>query len=403
VDTPMGPISRRSLLLGVPALVLLSTGALRAPAADASERVGSNVRRACGSGALSIRGADISFTLQEYAAGNHFTDRGRVRPVEEILVGHGANYARLRLWVDPPTGYSDLPSVLEAAQRARRAGMKILLDLHYSDFWADPGHQTIPAAWLGQDLATLATTVHDYTRDTIATFARHGTPIDMVQIGNEVTAGILWPLGQIYLTSVPNFADFATLTNAGIRGAREGNPKHHQLLMMMHIDRGGDNAGSTWFFDHVLAAGVTDFDVIGQSYYPFWHGPMSALQANLNDLSPRYGKDIIVAETAYPWTLADGDDLVNSLADASQLPDGALYPPTPQGQASYFEALRSVLLQVPNGRGVGFFDWEPEWIPGVGWEPGAGNPNDNLTMFDFTGAALPSLGAFRAAHVRLVP
>jgi len=158
--------------------------------------------------------------------------------------------------------------------------------------------------------------VYAYTRDTIATLARHGTAVDMVQIGNEVTAGMLWPLGQIYLTSTPNFPDFATLVNAGIRGARAGNPRHHDVRIMLHIDRGGDNGGSIWFFDHVMAAGVTDFDVIGQSYYPFWHGPMSALTANLNDLAPRYGKDIVVAETAYPWTLADGDDLANSFSDA---------------------------------------------------------------------------------------
>jgi arabinogalactan endo-1,4-beta-galactosidase len=169
----------------------------------------------------------------------------------------------------------------------------------------------------------------------------------------------------------------------------------------VHIDRGGDNGGSTWFFDHAMAAGVTDFDVIGESYYPFWHGPLAALEANLNDLAPRYGKDIIVVETAYPWTLQDGDDLVNSLTDAAQLPDETAYPPTPSGQAAYFEALRNVLVQVPNNRGVGFFDWEPEWIPGVGWEPGQGNPNDNLTMFDFNGAALPSLQAFRPPRAPL--
>jgi arabinogalactan endo-1,4-beta-galactosidase len=393
-----GPIvSRRTLLLAVPAAVVLSSGLFGSSAGattTAEAQPGAALARR--SGALAIRGADISFTLQEYQAGKRFSDHGRVRQVEEILVDHGANYARLRLWVNPPPGYSNLETTLAMAGRARRAGMKILLDLHYSDFWADPGHQTIPAAWQSQDLATLTKTVHDYTRTVIQTFARHGTPVDMVQIGNEITAGMLWPLGQIYLDpNAPNWADFATLLNAGIAGARAGNPRSQQLRIMVHIDRGGDNGGSTWFFDHAMAAGVTDFDVIGESYYPFWHGPLAALEANLNDLAPRYGKDIIVAETAYPWTLQDGDDLANSLTDASQLPDETAYPPTPAGQAAYFEALRNVLLQVPNNRGVGFFDWEPEWIPGVGWEPGQGNPNDNLTMFDFNGAALPSLQAFR--------
>jgi arabinogalactan endo-1,4-beta-galactosidase len=145
--------------------------------------------------------------------------------------------------------------------------------------------------------------------------------------------------------------------------------------------------------------------VIGESYYPIWHGSLADLQANLNDLATRYNKDIVVVETAYPWTTQDGDGYAN-LWDGTgpagtvngPLPDQATYPPTATGQAAFFEALRQILLDVPDGRGLGFFDWEPEWTPGVGWEPGAGNPNDNLTMFDFTGRALPSLRAFRPAH-----
>jgi arabinogalactan endo-1,4-beta-galactosidase len=153
---------------------------------------------------------------------------------------------------------------------------------------------------------------------------------------------------------------------------------------MVHIDRGGDNGGSRYFLDHVLAQGVR-FDVIGQSYYPMWHGSLADLRQNLNDLAVRYGKDIVVAEAAYPWTLDNGDQLGNFVTSPDQLPDGAAYPATRQGQAACFEALRSVLGQVPGGHGAGFLDWEP----------GAGNPNDNLTMFDFQGAALPSLQSFR--------
>jgi len=338
-----------------------------------------------------IRGADISFTLAEEAAGTRYTLDGHAAPVERLLRSAGATWVRLRLWVDPPAGYSDLRQALRLAARARRAGLRVLLDLHYADFWADPGKQPTPAAWLGQDLATLARTVHHYTADVIAAFARQGSPVDMVQIGNEVTSGMLWPLGQIYDGGdVQHWPEFATLVKAGLSGARAGNPRDHRLQTMLHIDRGGDNAGSQWFFDHVLAEGVR-FDVIVQSFYPFWHGPLSALTANLADLSTRYRKPLVVAETSYPWTMADGDDLANSVTDPATLPDGAAYPPTPAGQAGYFAALRRVLQGVPGGRGAGFFAWEPEWLPGVGWEPGAGNPNDNLTMFDWTGRALPSV------------
>jgi arabinogalactan endo-1,4-beta-galactosidase len=339
-----------------------------------------------------IRGADISFTLQEEAAGAVYRLDGHAAPLERILRRAGANWVRLRIWVDPPAGYSDLGQALRLAERAKRAGMQVLIDLHYADFWADPGKQPIPAAWQGQDLAALTRTVRDYTADVVAAFARRRIPIDMVQIGNEVIAGMLWPIGQLYGTGTERWPEFTTLVKAGVAGARVANPRGHRLRTMLHIDRGGDNGGSRYFFDHVLAQGV-QFDVIGESFYPFWHGPMSALRANLADLATRYGKPIVVVETAYPWTVADGDDLANSVSDPATLPDGELYPPTPAGQAAYFTALRKLLHEVPGGLGLGFMDWEPEWIPGVGWEPGAGNPNDNLTMFDFAGNALPSVHA----------
>ncbi|HEX6355866.1 glycoside hydrolase family 53 protein [Actinophytocola sp.] len=338
-----------------------------------------------------IRGGDISFTLQEEAIGKVYRDGGTTAPIERILTGRGANYVRLRVWTAPPSGYSTLSSALTLGRRAQQAGMRILLNPHYADFWADPGKQPTPAAWAGQNLSTLATTVRNYTRDVVAAFARQGTPVSMVQVGNEITSGMLFPLGEIYRSDGEHWAEFTTLLKAGIAGAREaGAPS-----IMVHVDRGGDNGGARYFYDHVLAQGV-QFDVIGLSYYPFWHGALSALRGNLNDLSNRYRKDLVVVETSYPWTLNNGDSLGNFITTPSQLPDGARFPATQAGQAAFFEEIRNVLAAVPGGRGAGFFDWEPGWLPGVGWAPGEGNPNDNLTMFDWSGNALPSLRAFRA-------
>lgn len=367
------PLSRRNFLAAAPAVAL-----------GATARPGKHQHQ------LPVRGADISFTLQEETAGARYSVDGTVRPIERILADAGATHVRLRIWVNPPTGYSDLASALILARRARRAHLKVLIDLHYSDFWADPGKQPTPAAWQQLDLAGLAEKVRHYTRGIVESLARQGTPADMVQTGNEITSGMLWPLGQIYQSDGEHWTEFGTLLRAAVDGVRTAAGPMPRT--MIHIDRGGDNAGSRYFFDHVLAQGI-EFDVIGESYYPFWHGPISALQANLSDLAGRYGKDLVVAETAYPWTLTDGDSTANSVNSADQLPDD--FPPTPAGQLAYFAALRRVLSQVPGGRGTGFFDWEPEWIPGVGWEPGAGNPNDNLTMFDQTGRALPALRAFR--------
>lgn len=372
---------RRRTVLAAPLAAAFGTLASRIPASAA---VGPRVR-----------GADISFTLQEEAARKSYRDNGSVQPIERILANHGANFVRLRVWNNPPAGYSTLTSALTLARRAQQAGLKVLLDLHYSDFWADPGKQTTPAAWAGQSLSTLAGTVQAYTRDAVAAFARQGTPVAMVQVGNEITAGMLWPAGQIYRSDGEHWAEFSTLLKAGIAGARAGNPAGNPLQIMVHIDRGGDNGGARYFYDHIRAQGVA-FDVIGLSYYPMWHGSLSALQSNLNDLANRYGKDLILAETAYPWTLGNGDQLGNLVTSTGQLPNGGQFPPTTAGQAAYFEQLRTILAAVPNGRGAGFFDWEPGWIPGVGWSPGQGNPNDNLTMFDFSGNALPSLRAFRS-------
>lgn len=367
---------RRTFLTAIP--VAAAFGSVAVPSAFAA--VGPRVR-----------GVDHSFTLQVEAIGKVFRDGGVARPVDQILAARGSNYVRLRVWTAPPAGYSTLQSALTLGRRAQQAGMKILLNLHYADFWADPGKQPTPAAWAGQNLPTLAATVRNYTRDAVAAFARQGTPVSMVQVGNEITNGMLFPLGEIYRSDGEHFAEFATLLKAGITGAREaGAPS-----IMVHIDRGGDNGGARYFYDRIRAQGVL-FDVIGLSYYPFWHGSLAALRSNLNDLSSRYGKDLVVVETSYPWTLNNGDGLGNFINTPSQLPDGSRFPATPTGQAAYYEELRNVLAAVPNGRGAGFFVWEPAWLPGVGWAPGEGNPNDNLTMFDWSGNALPSLRAFRA-------
>ncbi|GAB3460799.1 glycoside hydrolase family 53 protein [Actinophytocola sediminis] len=372
---------RRRTFLAVPPAAVLGTVLAGQAGATPGRAVGPR-----------IRGADISFTPQHEAIGTSYRDGGVVRPVERILADRGANYVRLRVWTAPPSGYSTLNTALALARRANAAGLRVLLNLHYADFWADPGKQPTPAAWAGQNLSALAATVRGYTRDAVAAFTSQGTPVAMVQVGNEITNGMLFPLGEVYRSGGENWGGFTTLLKAGITGAREGNPS---CQVMVHIDRGGDNGGSRYFYDRVLAQGV-GFDVIGLSYYPFWHGSLAALRSNLNDLSTRYGKDLVVVETSYPWTLNNGDGLGNFINSPGQLPDGGSYPATPAGQAAYFEQVRAVLAEVPGGRGAGFFVWEPGWLPGVGWAPGEGNPNDNLTMFDWSGNALTSLRAFRS-------
>ena len=331
-------------------------------------------------------GHDLSFAIQEAAIGSRYTDRGRGALPEQILADHGANFVRLRLWLDPPGGYSNLSSVLAMAQRAHAAGMQILLDFHYSDFWADPSKQITPAAWAQQDLATLATTVRTYTHDVLAALAAQGTPADMVQIGNEIRTGMLWPLGWADAWSGDGWANLGRLLRAAAAGVADAPGPTARIVI--HFDQGGDNAFSRKFFDRVVEQHVP-FDVIGLSYYPFWHGTITQLRTNLADLAARYQKPVMIVETQYGWTLANGDNLGNFLWQQSQVIPG--YPVTPGGQLAFAFDLLSALAAVPGGRGAGIFYWQPEWIPGVGWTPGEGTPNDNLTMFDFSGRALPSV------------
>jgi arabinogalactan endo-1,4-beta-galactosidase len=342
------------------------------------------------------RGADLSFEPLEEAAGANFTEDGVPGSPLSILNGHGLNYVRLKLWVNPPPGYNGLTTDLMMAQRIKAAGDKLYLDIQYSDFWAGPTKQDPPAAWQGQDLAQLASTMRSYTQQVISAFADQGTPVDMVSIGNEINDGILWPVGQADLTNDTGWDNLATLLKAGAAGARSGNPPGHRLLIMLHFGDGGDNALSRMFYDHMVAERVP-FDVIGLTYHSWIHGSLSQLRANIDDLAVRYGKWIVIAEARYPWTLARGDggpNARNVVSQASQLEVG--YPASPGGQLSFYNDLLSILTQVPNDQALGMFYWEPEWIPGVGWEPGAGTPNDNLTLFSFTGAALPSVGLYQS-------
>ena len=345
------------------------------------------------------RGADLSFTPQEIAAGAHFTDHGRPGSPVDIMRDNGANYVRMRLWVNPPPGYSNLASDLKLARQVRAAGMKIYLDIMYSDFWADPQHQDIPAAWQGQNLAQLTQTVQTYTQQVMSAFAGQGTPVDMVAIGNEIRNGILWPVGQVDPSTGAGYDALATLLKAGVAGARAANPPGHKLLIMMHYDQGGNNQLSQAFYQNLVSRGVP-FDVIGLSYYPFFHGTISQMRANVDALATQFHKPIVIAETQYAWTLANGNSVAgDSTGDFVWEPSllSAGYPATPGGQLSFVTDELSILAQVPDGLGAGLFYWAPDWIPGVGWEPGTGvgSPNVNLTLFDFQGRALPSIGIFK--------
>ncbi|MBL7720696.1 MAG: glycosyl hydrolase 53 family protein [Chitinophagaceae bacterium] len=290
-------------------------------------------------------GADISFLPELEARGMKFSDNGMEKDAIRILKDHGFNYVRLRVFNDPArdSGYSpgkgfcDLENTKKMAKRVKAAGMKLLLDFHYSDYWADPGKQYKPAAWRNLSFEELKKAVYDYTKNVMRQLKEQGTTPDMVQVGNEINHGIIWPEGN-----VSNFDGLAQLVNAGTKAVKDIDPS---VIMMLHVALGGQNDESVFFIDNMKARGV-HFDVIGESYYPKWHGTLEDLETNLEDLSRRYDKDVIVVEYSHR------KEEVNKLA-----------------------------FEVPGGRGKGTCIWEPLST----WErffDDKGKSNDLLKLYD---------------------
>ncbi|PWH15526.1 MAG: arabinogalactan endo-1,4-beta-galactosidase [Anaerolineae bacterium] len=334
---------------------------------------------------LPVRGADISsLKKSEDQGGVYYDEHGVPSDALAILQAHGLNYARLRVWVDSPDGYHGKAQLLEMAKRLKAREISLLVDFHYSDTWADPGKQPKPKAWQTLDFAGLQQAVYDHTRDICQALQAQGTPPAMVQVGNEITNGMVWPEGK----NEQDFGNLAALLKAGIRAVRQYAPR---AQVMLHLDNGGNNTLYRWWFDNILAQGVA-FDLIGASYYPYWHGSPADLQNNLNDIALRYNKDIVVVETAYPFTLQDNDNYENVITTQEQ----PGYPFTPEGQAKMLADILSVVCDVPNGHGLGVMWWDATWIAvsGNGWDPAdptSGNNWENQALFDYNGRPLPAL------------
>ena len=272
-----------SIQPGIPHLVTTVKGAPSSKEVSASRTVDK------------MLGADISFLPQTEDRGIKYSDNGVTKDAVQILKDHGLNYVRLRLFVNPENdsgyspkkGFCDLNHTIAMAKRVKSAGMKFLLDFHYSDTWADPQKQFKPAAWKGLNFEQLRQRVFDYSKEVVAALKTAGAVPDMVQIGNEINHGMIWPEGHIN-----NLDSLAQLVYAGIQGVKAADPN---IQILIHIALGGQNDESRFFLDNMIMRGVP-FDVIGLSYYPRWHNTLEDLRYNLDDLARRYNKDLIVVE-----------------------------------------------------------------------------------------------------------
>ena len=290
------------------------------------------------------------------------------------LLINGVNTIRLRLWVNPVDNASSFSEVKEFSQQLKLLGFKIWITPHFSDTWAHPGQQILPIAWQSLSYNDLKNQIHSY----LSHIMNEIEP-DYIQIGNEINSGILFPFGNIQNSS----DQFIDLINNGINAVRgvSANTK-----IILHF-AGHENAN--WFYNYV---NEVDYDIIGISYYPIWHGKsLTDLGQNLTELSENFGKEIIIAETAYPFTL-NWNDWTNNIVGLDEqliLPN---YPATPLGQQNFIRDLKNIILELDNG--IGFCYWGAELIAWDGENSDSGSVWENQALFDFDNKELPVLQEF---------
>lgn len=363
-----------------------------------------------------IRGVDISTLISEEQSGvKYYNSKGKQQNLIKILKKSGVNYVRIRVWNDPynsdgqgyGAGNSDLAKAIQIGKLATKNHMKVLIDFHYSDFWADPGKQTPPKAWADYTVDQKIDAVYRFTMKSMEKLKKAKVDVGMVQIGNETNG---------FFIGERNWTNICRLFNAGSKAVRQVSPKS---LVVLHFTN-PEKAGNYSYIAKTLNANNVDYDVFASSYYPYWHGTTSNLTAVLKNVATTYNKKVMVAETSYPYTTADGDGTVNVVTGKGS---DFNFPTSPQGQATSIRNIFQAVADV-GPAGLGVFYWEPAWIPvgtpdrlaqnqdlwlkyGSGWASSyaqdyesdtatewGGSQWDNQALFDFSGKALPSLNVF---------
>jgi arabinogalactan endo-1,4-beta-galactosidase len=347
-------------------------------------------------------GADLSYVNQILDHGGVYKDDGMAQSPYKIFKDHGANVIRLRLWHNPAWTkqvygtpatqlYNDLADVTKSIMLAKQQGLQVLLDVHYSDMWADPGKQEIPAAWKDiPDILVLKDSVYQYTLKILQHLNTRNLTPEFMQIGNETNCGMLYTNAHANFPACNvcngEWQRMGTVVNAAITAVREATASTTiKTKVLLHV---ADPKHVDWWFTNMTdprMGNVRDFDIIGFSYYPLWHTtvPIDAISTNITAFKSKFGKPVMILETAYPWTLTSNDNYNNQFGSHPPL-DG--YPYTPQGQ---YDLLVKMTREVKEGGGQGIFYWEPAWISSEMkdlW--GTGSSWENNTFFDFDGNSI---------------
>ncbi|MEV4727110.1 glycoside hydrolase family 53 protein [Micromonospora humida] len=334
---------------------------------------------------LTMLGADVSSVQRSLDLGARYYDAaGTARDPLDILKGIGVNYVRLRVWNNPASGWNNKAKVLAYAKTVKAKGLKLMIDFHYSDTWADPGKQYKPAAWANHGIGQLQSDVYNYTSDVCTSLRNQGTTPDSVQIGNEINVGMLWNDGKVVNN---DFTNLSLLLKAGYQATKACNGGTQVIIHTANADS-MDHA--RWFYDGIRAKGV-QWDLTALSYYCMWHGTLANLYNVITDVRTRYGKPVVLTETAYPFTAANADNEPNAINGTEPC---AGHQASWTGQATEFSWVQDTAR---NAGAIGVFYWEPTWyaVPGNGWDPaninGTGNQWDNMAVFNWTGQVNPNI------------
>ncbi len=363
-----------------------------------------------------ILGIDVSTYLEELEHGAKcYRGSNEIDPLDAFME-NGVDCMRIRVWNDPKSpdgepylaGNCDIDNYVKLAGLAKSKGYNLLMDLHYSDFWADPGKQMIPKAWVNYSIDEMTDAVYAFTKECLETAVREGVAPAFIQVGNEITNGMLWPVGKLEIDGKRcNYDNFCRLVEAGCRACREVTP---EAKIILHLERSNDKAVYQEFFTEMERAGI-DYDIIGASYYPYWHGTPEEMLDNL-DACRRFGKELMIMELGYGFTdkgyILDGEEkrlVIDS--ERSNIPGFTdKFPISPEGQAMFVRHILSAARE----RGIGgIFYWEPLWLPGEGicWaseagqayihEEGKSTSNEwaNQCLFDYSGVMLPAFDEFK--------
>lgn len=294
---------------------------------------------------------DISWIPDVEKTGTKFKDKNSqaIDPIK-LMAKAGIEYGRIRVFTSNQLGHGTIARALKLAKRLKAEKRKVILDFHLSDVWADPANQSIPSAWSKTDSELLKQQMQDYLESSLLKFRRVGVVPDVVQVGNEIGNGFLWPLAQINSNDSLQWEAFVELYNAGVAAVRTASP-NSKILLHLHQP----NAGwLEWWWNNAQSAGIVDVDFVGVSYYPNWHGDIAELTAGLEFLAVEAQQKVWIVETAYPWTrYTFGNDVINPRS--AKLPGFQL---SPIGQSAFITALQKQMRELPNNRGIGIAWWE---------------------------------------------